>query len=73
MFVVCWTFGCRYYLVNVALPVFSIVMASGSSMTVDPRTDMSGRLGATLTLVLTAVAYKYLVAQMASWPALGAG
>lgn len=54
----------RYYLVNVALPVFSIVMASGSSMTVDPRTDMSGRLGATLTLVLTAVAYKYLVAQM---------
>jgi uncharacterized ion transporter superfamily protein YfcC len=52
----------RFYLVNVILPVASIVLASASSLAVSH--DMGGRLGATLTLLLTAVAYKYLVAEM---------
>ena len=52
----------RFYLVNVVLPVASIVFASISSLAVFD--DMGGRLGATLTLMLTAVAYKYLVAEM---------
>ena len=49
-------------MVNVILPVASIVLASASSLAVSH--DMGGRLGATLTLLLTAVAYKYLVAEM---------
>lgn len=52
----------KFYLVNVVLPVASIVFASISSLAVFE--DMGGRLGATLTLLLTAVAYKYLVAEM---------
>mmetsp|Transcript_85373 Transcript_85373/g.135316 ORF Transcript_85373/g.135316 Transcript_85373/m.135316 type:complete len:279 (-) Transcript_85373:221-1057(-) len=52
----------KFYLVNVVLPVASIVFASISSLAV--WDDMGGRLGATLTLLLTAVAYKYLVAEM---------
>jgi hypothetical protein len=52
----------RFYLLNVVLPVASIVFASISSLAVFE--DMGGRLGATLTLLLTAVAYKYLVAEM---------
>ncbi|CAL1151549.1 unnamed protein product [Cladocopium goreaui] len=52
----------KFYFVNVILPVASIVLASASSLAVSH--DMGGRLGATLTLLLTAVAYKYLVAEM---------
>ena len=52
----------RFYLVNVVLPVASIVFTSISSFAV--WDDMGGRLGTTLTLMLTAVAYKYLVAEM---------
>ncbi|CAL1151248.1 unnamed protein product [Cladocopium goreaui] len=52
----------KFYLLNVVLPVASIVFASISSLAVFE--DMGGRLGATLTLLLTAVAYKYLVAEM---------
>lgn len=51
----------KFYVVNVILPVASIVLASASSLEVS---HMGGRLGATLTLLLTAVAYKYLVAEM---------
>ena len=55
----------RFYVVNVILPVASIVLASASSLEVS---HMGGRLGATLTLLLTAVAYKYLVAEMVARP-----
>lgn len=55
-------------MVNVILPVASIVFASISSLAV--WNDMGGRLGTTLTLMLTAVAYKHIVAGMVPWPYL---
>ncbi|CAK9068068.1 Cys-loop ligand-gated ion channel (ELIC) [Durusdinium trenchii] len=52
-----------YHLWNISLPLGSIVVMSWSSFTIDAA-DKAGRLSASLTLVLTAVAYKYIVAQM---------
>ena len=57
-----FTLTSRFYLVNVVLPVASIVLASASSLAVSH--DTGGRLSATLTLLLTAVAYKYIVSEM---------
>ena len=53
----------NYYFSNVILPICIITTLSASSFFIPPY-DVSSRLSTTLTLVLTAVAYKYVVAQM---------
>lgn len=52
----------QYYLVNIALPMALICALSFSSYGIDPN-DLPARLSVTLTLVLTAVAYKFVLAQ----------
>mmetsp|Transcript_40699 Transcript_40699/g.64005 ORF Transcript_40699/g.64005 Transcript_40699/m.64005 type:complete len:499 (-) Transcript_40699:100-1596(-) len=53
-----------YYVSNIVVPMFSIVLLSGSSFVI-PAEKIQDRLSASLTLVLTAVAYKYNVVQTA--------
>ena len=53
-----------YYVSNIVVPMFSIVLLSGSSFVI-PVEKIQDRLSASLTLVLTAVAYKYNVVQTA--------
>ncbi|OLP89917.1 Cys-loop ligand-gated ion channel [Symbiodinium microadriaticum] len=52
-----------FYLWNVVLPMFLIASMSACSMSIHID-KVADRLSATLTLVLTAVAYKYITAQM---------
>mmetsp|Transcript_47281 Transcript_47281/g.110579 ORF Transcript_47281/g.110579 Transcript_47281/m.110579 type:complete len:359 (-) Transcript_47281:53-1129(-) len=52
-----------FYVSNIVVPMATIVLMSACSLSIDPN-DVAGRLSASLTLVLTAVAYKYIVAQM---------
>lgn len=51
-----------YYVYNIVVPIFLIVLMSGSSFVIRPK-EIQDRLAASLTLVLTAVAYKYNVMQ----------
>lgn len=52
-----------HYVSNIVFPLFLIVCMSASSIVIPPE-KLSDRLSASLTLVLAAVAYKYVVAQM---------
>ena len=52
-----------YYVSNIVGPMILIVLMSGCSFVI-PFKDVADRLSASLTLVLTAVAYKYVVSQM---------
>ena len=52
-----------YYVSNIVGPMILIVLMSGCSFVI-PSKDVADRLSASLTLVLTAVAYKYVVSQM---------
>ncbi|CAE7766523.1 unnamed protein product [Symbiodinium pilosum] len=52
-----------YFVSNIVTPMLMIAFM-GACSTVIPYHNMGERLGASLTLVLTAVAYKYIVAQM---------
>ncbi|CAE7380348.1 unnamed protein product [Symbiodinium sp. CCMP2592] len=58
----------KYYFLNIVVPMCSIV-AMSACYTQIKATEIADRLSTSLTLVLTAVAYKYLVAQMV--PAIG--
>ena len=51
-----------YYMWNIALPNFLLSMLVFTSFAI-PRQDLADRLSVTLTLVLTSVAFKYMVAQ----------
>ena len=51
-----------YYVWNIVLPMFMLVVMSTSSFFIDHE-QIQDRLSASLTLVLTAVAYKYNVVQ----------
>ena len=53
----------NYYFTNIIKPTCIITTLSACSLFM-PDKDLANRLSATLTLLLTAVAYKYLVAQM---------
>ena len=53
----------HYYFTNIVLPACIITTLSACSLFM-PAKDLANRLSATLTLLLTAVAYKYLVAQL---------
>jgi hypothetical protein len=53
----------NYYFTNIIKPTCIITTLSACSLFM-PAKDLANRLSATLTLLLTAVAYKYLVAQM---------
>jgi len=57
-----------YYVMNVCVPMFSFVCMAFTSFFV-PSEDAGDRLALSLTLVLTAAAYKFVVAGMV--PALG--
>jgi len=50
-----------YYLANVVVPLFLIVMLSMCAFAL-PVSDLSDRMSVVLTLVLTSVAFKYVVA-----------
>jgi len=52
-----------FYMSNVVIPMFIIVTLSACSMVI-PINHIGERLAASLTCVLTAVAFKYVVAQM---------
>ena len=52
-----------YYVSNIVVPMFSIVLLSGSSFVI-PAEKIQDRLSASLTLVLTAVAYKYTLCRL---------
>eukprot|EP00933_Yihiella_yeosuensis_P026945 TRINITY_DN20908_c0_g1_i1.p1 TRINITY_DN20908_c0_g1~~TRINITY_DN20908_c0_g1_i1.p1 ORF type:complete len:402 (-),score=63.49 TRINITY_DN20908_c0_g1_i1:92-1207(-) len=52
-----------YYVLNIVTPMFSIALMSGAAVFIH-KGDVGDRLSASLTLILTAVAYKYIVAQM---------
>jgi len=51
-----------FYVRQVVLPLFLVVLLGWTSSTVDLM-DVSSRLGVSLTLLLTAVAFKYIVAE----------
>lgn len=51
-----------YYIWNIALPNFLLSMLVFTSFAI-PKEDLADRLSVTLTLVLTSVAFKYMVAQ----------
>lgn len=51
-----------YYLWNVFLPTFLLTILAGTTYAV-PRVNVAERLGVVLTLLLTSVAFKFVVAQ----------
>eukprot|EP00439_Symbiodinium_sp_Y106_P063227 s2004_g9.t1 len=57
-----------FYFLNIVVPMFTIVAMSACYTQIKAK-EIADRLSTSLTLVLTAVAYKYLVAQMV--PAIG--
>ena len=51
-----------YYMWNIALPNFLLSLLVFTSFAI-PKEDLADRLSVTLTLVLTSVAFKYMVSQ----------
>ena len=57
----CTSFRPGYYLINVVLPLFLIISMAGMCFLFDVA-DIEGRVGVLLSLVLTVVAFKYVIA-----------
>jgi len=58
-----------YYLLNFIAIMFGIVMANVTCLTMDPITNMGERLSVSVTLLLTAVSFKFVLAD--SLPQVG--
>jgi len=58
---VCVTRRAGFWVMNVVFPIFLITLTNAASYTVPP-TDVADRCSISLTLMLTTVAYKYIIA-----------